>query len=554
VKAQARAQLGFGAVTGIVSSAAGLAVSELASGYLHQRVSPVVAVAESIIRLTPGAVIEKVISIVGHNDKPLVIGATLFGLLIASAIVGIVALRSLGLAELLFAGMGVVLLLAVHARLTSSEATYIPAIVGVVVALVTLATLTPRALRAAGPRVTTAGPPPVLAGRVARTGAPAAPGAAETVEFAADDGSPPAGGTGSSAPDGHSRRDFVRFASVIAGSAVVVGVLGRVQAHGRAAIDAARSRLRLPVTRPTEPTGVEVGVKGVAPWVTSQNDFYRIDTALSIPEILPMDWSLRIHGMVDKELTLTYQGLIGRGLTEAWLTLCCVSNEVGGNLISNAWFSGVRIADVLADAGVQAGADAVLSTSQDQWTCGTPLAALTDGRNAMFAVAMNGQPLAPEHGFPVRMVVPGLYGYVSGTKWVVDLEVTRFDKFTAFWTDRGWSPQGPVKTESRIDVPSDGDHVSAGTVAIGGVAWAQHTGIAKVEVRVDQGPWVPAKLGTDPSIDSWRQWAYVWSAPKGQHRLQVRATDKSGYTQTGAVADVVPNGATGWHTIQVQVD
>jgi DMSO/TMAO reductase YedYZ molybdopterin-dependent catalytic subunit len=509
-------------VVGVVASGAGLAASELASGYLHQRVSPVVAVAESIIRLTPGAVIEKVISLVGRNDKPLVLGATLLGLLVISALVGVLAMRSLGAAEAVFVGMGVVLLLAVHARLTSSEATYIPAGVGIVVALAALAALTPRAVRAVGPSM--AGPPPSV------------------------------GAAGSTGRAERSRRDFVRFAATIAAVAVVAGAVGRVKAHGRAAVDAARRHLHLRVTRPTEPAGVAVGVKGVVPWITSQNDFYRIDTALSIPEILPADWSLRVHGMVDRELTLSYQDLLDRGLTEAWLTLCCVSNEVGGDLISNAWWSGVRIADVLKEVGVHPDADAVRSRSQDDWTCGTPLAALTDDRNAMFAIAMNGEPLAPEHGFPVRMVVPGLYGYVSGTKWVVDFEVTKFDDFSAFWTDRGWSAQGPVKTESRIDVPGNGAHVDTGRVAIGGVAWAQHTGIAKVEVRVDEGPWATAKLGSDPTVDSWRQWAYVWSAPKGKHQLQVRATDKSGYTQTSELADVVPNGATGWHTIEVEVD
>jgi DMSO/TMAO reductase YedYZ molybdopterin-dependent catalytic subunit len=518
----------LGAVTGVVASGAGLAASELASGYLHQRVSPIVAVAESIIRLTPGAVIEKVISIVGHNDKPLIIAGTLLGLLVVSALVGVVAMYSLGAAEAMFGVMGVVMLLAVHERLTSSEATYIPAIIGIVVALIVLATLAPRALRAAGQDDSLAPP--------AEGDVPSASLDAATALSTQ-----------------RSRREFIRLTSIIAVSAVVVGAWGRVQAHGRAAIEAARRSLRLDVTRPTEPPGVEVGVKGIAPWLTSQNDFYRIDTALAIPEILPKDWSLRIHGMVDHELTLNYQDLVDRGITEAWLTLCCVSNEVGGNLISNAWFSGVRIADILADVGVHPDADAVLSRSVDDWTAGTPIAALTDGRNAMFAVAMNGEPLAPEHGFPVRMVVPGLYGYVSGTKWVVDFEVTRFDDFTAFWTDRGWSPQGPIKTESRIDVPGSGDHVDAGPVAIGGVAWAQHTGIAKVEVRIDEGSWVTAKLGRDPTVDSWRQWSYVWSAPQGKHQLQVRATDNSGYTQTSAQANVVPNGATGWHTIEVDV-
>nr|MBA3233592.1 molybdopterin-dependent oxidoreductase [Propionibacteriales bacterium] len=199
-------------------------------------------------------------------------------------------------------------------------------------------------------------------------------------------------------------------------------------------------------------------------------------------------------------------------------------------------------------------ADAVLSTSDDGWTCGTPLAALTDDRNAMFAVAMNGKPLSPEHGFPVRMVVPGLYGYVSATKWVVDLEVTSFGDFSAFWTNRGWSEQGPIKTQSRIDVPRDRARRAEGEVAIGGIAWAQHTGINKVEVRVDDGDWVEATLGTDASIDAWCQWSLLWQASVGEHELAVRATDKAGYTQTSDVADVLPNGATGWHTISVKVD
>ncbi len=508
----------LGAVTGVVAAGAGLAASELASGYLHQRVSPVVAVAECIIRLTPGAVIEKTISIVGHNDKPLVIGGTLVGLLIVSVIVGVVSMRSLAAGEVAFVAMGVVLFLAVHARLTSSQATYLPAGVGVVIAMVVLATLAPRA---------------VIASRVGKR--PARQGSSEQ-------------------PAADSRRDFLRLAGVLAVGAVVVGGAGRVLARGRAALDAARLKLRLPITMPVQPAGVEVGVAGIAPWNTSAANFYRIDTALSIPEILPADWSLRIHGMVDNELTLSYDDLVSRGLTEYWLTLCCVSNEVGGNLISNAWFSGVRIADILKDVGVHPDADAVLSTSDDGWTAGTPLGALTDNRDAILAVAMNGQPLEPEHGFPVRMVVPGLYGYVSGTKWIRDFEVTKFSDFSAFWTDRGWSEQGPIKTESRIDVPRNGHHVKAGQVSIGGIAWAQHTGIAKVEVHIDDGDWVEAKLGSDPTVDSWRQWAYVWAAESGQHRVQVRATDLSGYTQTPKLANVIPDGATGWHTITVTVD
>ena len=237
-------------------------------------------------------------------------------------------------------------------------------------------------------------------------------------------------------------------------------------------------------------------------------------------------------------------------MTQDWVTICCVSNPVGGDLIGNAWWSGVRIADLLDEAGVQPGADAVKQTSQDGWTCGTPIEALTDDRNALLAVAMNGEPLPLEHGFPVRMIVPGLYGYVSATKWLVDLEVTRFADFTAYWTDRGWSEKGPVKTESRVEVPRDGASVGAGSVRVGGHAWAQHTGIEKVEYRLDGAAWQEAELGRVPGNDTWVQWAGTVDVPQGQHTLAVRATDRSGYTQTAARADVVPNGATGWHSVQ----
>jgi DMSO/TMAO reductase YedYZ molybdopterin-dependent catalytic subunit len=506
-----------GSLLGLVAAGAGLAVSEAASGYLHQRVSPVVALAEEIIRLTPGRVIEFVISVVGHNDKPLLITVTLLGVAVVSALVGVIALRFTLIAQLIFVGLGLILAWAAGDRLTSSTTTYVPTVLGVVTTLLVLALLTPLANRA---------------GKESDASA--------TSSWEADDRR-------------RSRREFLQWSGAVAAGAVVVGVVGLALERGRAAVEAARRSLRLHATDPQTPEGVSLGVAGIVPWKTSQDRFYRIDTALVVPQILPKDWSVRIHGMVDHELVLSYDELRSRGLTEAWLTLCCVSNVVGGDLISNAWFSGVKVSTLLEEAGVQSGADAVLSTSDDGWTAGTPIGALTDDRNAMLAIAMNGEPLTPEHGFPVRMVVPGLYGYVSGTKWIREIEVTRFDDFSAFWTQRGWSAQGPVKTESRIDVPGDGSNVAVGQVAVGGVAWAQHTGIAKVEVRVDDGAWAEAQLGTDPTVDSWRQWAYAWDATAGDHQLQVRATDTSGYTQTEDRVGVVPNGATGWHTIGVSV-
>jgi DMSO/TMAO reductase YedYZ molybdopterin-dependent catalytic subunit len=256
------------------------------------------------------------------------------------------------------------------------------------------------------------------------------------------------------------------------------------------------------VTPGTLPANADLGLPGIATWRTPNRQFYRIDTAFTPPSIAPADWSLRIHGMVDHEIRLSYADLVRRSFTEDWVTLCCVSNEVGGNLISNAWWSGVLIREILAEVGIRPGADAVLQTSQDGWTCGTPLAALTDpNRSAMLAVAMNGEPLPVEHGFPVRMVVPGLYGYVSATKWLVDLEVTQFGAFSAYWTQRGWGEKGPVKTESRIDVPRNGAHTATGKVRVGGSAWAQHTGIEAVEFQIDGGPWQSAVLGGVAGLD-----------------------------------------------------
>jgi DMSO/TMAO reductase YedYZ molybdopterin-dependent catalytic subunit len=333
---------------------------------------------------------------------------------------------------------------------------------------------------------------------------------------------------------------------------VSVAVLGRVVGRGRRQVEESRRLLRLQgVSEPQPPVGVALDLDGIAPWQTPNDDFYLIHTVLIPPAIEPKNWELRIHGMVEREMVLTYDDLMARELTEAWVTLNCVSNQVGGDLIGNAWWSGVRTAALLREAGVLPGADAVLQTSDDGWTCGTPMAALMDDdRTAMLAVAMNGQALPIEHGFPVRTLVPGLYGFVSACKWVVDWEVTSFSDFSAFWTTRGWSEQAPVKIASRIDVPGNGDDVDAGAVRVGGVAWHQHTGISGVEVSLDGGAWQPAEIGAADQIDSWVQWTATLEAGEGDHVLRVRATDLAGEVQTGAEADVVPDGATGWHTVE----
>jgi hypothetical protein len=258
--------------------------------------------------------------------------------------------------------------------------------------------------------------------------------------------------------------------------------------------------------------------------------------------------------MVDREIEITWDELLALPMQESFTTLACVSNEVGGSLIGNALWLGHPVRELLARAGVDPKADMVLSTSSDGFTASTPIEALTDDRNAMVAVAMNGQALPFEHGFPARLVVPGLYGYVSATKWVTELKVTRFSADEGYWTPRGWSALGPVKTESRFDVPKDLDRVKAGTVVLAGIAWAQHRGVKGVEIRVDEGPWQQATLGTEDSVDTWRQWFYRWNAGAGRHRLQVRATDGTGEVQTSTAAAPAPDGASGYHTIDVTVE
>lgn len=497
------------ASAGVLAGLAGLAVAELVAGLLHTRLSPVLAVGEAIIELTPGRVAEEAIDAVGSADKPLLVAGVIVGVLLGSLAAGLLGARRSAVGAAVLIGLTAVAGIAVVTRADSRDVDVLPVLAAGAVGLAVYVWLLDRAVRASEVNA-----------------------------------------------DALTRRQFLQATGVVVAGAAVTGALGRWATGARRSVEQARDvvRRKLRVGRPPVPKGVDLGVDGLPPWMTPNDEFYRIDTTLSPPLVEHEDWELRIHGMVDRELTLTYQDLLERGLSNAWVTLCCVSNQVGGELISNAWWSGVPIADLLAEAGVSPEADALLSTSHDGWTCGTPLAALTDGRDALLAVAMNGQPLPIEHGFPARMVVPGLYGFVSATKWVVDWEVTRFEDFNAYWTDRGWAEQAPVKTQSRIDTPRAGAQLDAGTVAIGGVAWAQQRGIEAVEVRVDDGDWMPARLAADPSIDTWVQWIVDWDAEPGDHTVAVRATDATGETQTESVADVIPDGATGWHTIEVTVD
>ena len=318
---------------------------------------------------------------------------------------------------------------------------------------------------------------------------------------------------------------------------------------------AARSAIRLPgpaVSGSRPPAGAQLHVPGISPFTTPNGSFYRVDTALSLPQVPPETWHLRVHGMVERELDITFDQLLKRPLTEADITLACVSNQVGGPYVGNARWLGASLAALLREAGVKRGADQILSTSADGWTCGTPIETVMDGRTALLAVGMNGEPLPVAHGFPARMMVPGLYGYVSATKWVVDLEITTFAQ-KSYWVQRGYSTRAPIKTESRIDVPRPLAQVKAGRTAVAGVAWAPHRGIDAVQVRADNGPWNQARLAPVPGIDTWRQWVWEWDAPHGLHTLAVRATDGTHATQPSRRVPIFPNGATGWDTVTVTV-
>ena len=498
------------AAAGVVAGYAGLAVSYAITMLASVRHSPVVAVADLVIRETPGGLAERAIQTFRHHDKTALVIGILVILTLLFAWAGLLARRNWWAPLLVYGGLLAVGLVAVSTETGSSGVEVFALGVGFLtwVGCLALVTAPLRTAEEVGPA------------------------------------EPPSGA--------HTRRTFLVRAGAVAVATVAVGAAGRAVGAGRRQVEQARRLLRLPgVTAPRPPAGARVDVPGMIPWQTPNDDFYRIDTAISVPTIDPKDWQLRIHGLVDREVVLTYQDLLDQQMTEAWVTICCVSNEVGGHLIGNARWSGVRIADLLRRAGVQGGADAVLQTSDDGWTCGTPVSVLTDDRDAMLAIAMNGDPLPIEHGFPVRTIVPGLYGYVSACKWVVDLEVTRFSDISAYWTERGWSEQGPVKLSSRIDVPGDGGRVAASGGRVAGVAWAQHTGIARVETSVDGGDWLPAQLARVPSDDTWVQWAATLDVAPGHHRLAVRATDKDGLVQTGEPHDVIPDGATGWHTISI---
>ena len=600
----ARRRAGLGAIAGLLAAATALGVGQLVAGLTGANGSPVVAVGQLQIDFTPPWLKNFAINEFGSDDKLVLVSGILVVLGIFAAVIGVAAARRLGYGMaglLVFAAIG---LTAAATRPTASVASLLPTLAATAAAAIVLRVLIerigpPTAARAGarppawgdtweddwaasdGPDGSYGedgpdGSPGEEAGTgsgpdaAADSGEPAGPDLPAVPDLPPGMGRPGgvirpsagqgrdwlAGAPGPSAPLEPARRGFLAASAATVGVAAVAGLAGRLLAE-RSSVTTARNAIKLPkpvpATVPTLPPGVDLDIPGLASFITPNNNFYRVDTAIVLPEVDPSSWQLRIHGMVNREISITFDELLKRPLIEDYVTLCCVSNPVGGPYIGNALWLGASLASLLRQAGIKAGADQLMCTSVDGFTSGTPVQTVMDGRDALLAVAMNGQPLPIAHGFPVRMVVPGLYGYVSATKWVTDINVTTFAGNYAYWAQRGWSQQAPIKTESRIDVPSGASQISPGRTAVAGVAWAQHKGIEAVEVRVDQGPWNQARLAAVPDLDTWRQWVWEWDATSGNHVIEARATDKTGYTQTAAQAQPEPNGASGYPSVAVQV-
>lgn len=485
---------------GVLAAAVGLGVGELVAGLLPAGRSPVVAVAERVVAVAPGGVARAAIDALGTADKPVLVIGVVVVVLLAGAAAGV---APFAVAASVAVGFG---LLGAWAEVRSPDASAVDVLPPVVGALAAVGVLRWRAV----PVVVEADRPLRESERSRRT--------LLVVGTAA-------------------------FAAVAAGA-------GRAL-QGRVDAEASRRAVVLPRAArplPAIPRSASVGVDGVAPFVTPNDRFYRIDTALIVPQVEASSWSLDVRGDVRRPYSLTYDELLAMPMAEADVTLACVSNEVGDDLVGNARWLGVPVPALLDRAGVSASADQLVGRSVDGFTAGMPLSVVGDGRDALVAIGMNGEPLPVRHGFPARLVVAGLYGYVSATKWLSSLEVTRFDAFDPYWTVRGWSREGPIKEAARIDV------VRAGVLA--GVAWAHAGGgVDGVEVRVDDGPWRPASLGTSLGADTWRQWR--WSGDDvpttGRHRYSVRCTAADGTEQTSDIAPPFPSGATGWHTVEVSL-
>ncbi len=515
------------AAAGALGVASALAVGELAAGLLAGMPSPVDAVGQLVVDGAPGAVVTGLISTLGAANRPLLALGTVAVALLLGAVVAVVGHDRPWLTSGVFAAAAV---LGAAASVAQPGADVL--LVVVVMALAALVGHT-----------------------VLRRGLPTPAASLRSSGQAIPAGAGPTGstvGSPATAPP-LARRGFLRLAIGTGAAVLLVGAAGRWWLGG-GRIDPASIALPTPA-RGLPPPGPDLAtsVAGVSPAMTPIDDFFRIDTALGVPRVDPETWRLRIHGRVDREVELTYDELLALPLREVDVTIACVSNEVGGDLIGTARWLGVPLAEVLALAGVRDDAEQLLGRSADGWTAGFPVALALDGREALVAVGMQGETLPAVHGFPARLVVPGLFGYVSATKWLTELELAAWDGVDGYWIPRGWAKEAPVKTSSRIDVPRPGARVPVGDVVVAGVAWAPTRGIAQVEVAVDGGAWAVAEMVPVGSEDTWVQWRVDVPLGPGRHRLTVRATDGDGAVQSEGPRRPAPDGAEGWHAIDVEV-
>jgi DMSO/TMAO reductase YedYZ molybdopterin-dependent catalytic subunit len=498
------------ALAGLVAGGLGVGLSELLAGVLAGAPSLILSIGSMVIELQPPGAKQLMVDLFGEADKLVLNLAVVLVALAGGAGLGLVARRWPRLASAGFVAVG---LLAFVAAIRDPLVDPILALVSAGLASGVALLALPRILRLAAPR-------PAEEARM--------------LDF--------------------ERRRFLGATIGLAGVAATSGVVGRLLLEQRAAVEGSIPQVPSPgATAPALPAGAELAVDGITPLVVMNRDFYRIDTALLVPRLDASTWSLSVSGMVDRPYELSYEELLAMPLIEQYVTIACVSNEVGGDLVGNALWRGARLRDILDRAGVQTGATQVVGRSYDGWTAGFPTAWLDNPeREAMVVVAMNGETLPPSHGFPARLIVPGLYGYVSATKWLTEIQLTTLEAFDAYWVPLGWAKEAPILTQSRIDVPRDGGTVTTGTVAVAGVAWAPDRGVAAVEVQVDGGDWQAAELSTPISDATWVQWLYRWDAPAGDHTLSVRATDGTGQVQTDQVTRPPPDGARGHHTIRVK--
>lgn len=516
-----------------------MAAGHLTAALTTPAASPVLAVGVAVIDRTPTPLKEWAIEHFGTHDKQVLLGSVVSVTCLLAGIAGLAARRRLAWGLAMLTTLVAVAGAAAAERPAAHPADLAPAVVAGIVGVGVLGWCG-RLVHRTGLLDTTApAEPPIARSQNTKASAPHPMASATPADLV-----PPASS---------SRRTLLLTVGAVAALSAVGGWAGvRIE---RARVQIRRLVLpRASSPAPPLPTGLEHRVPGVSPLQTPTADFYRVDVNLSLPLVQAEDWDLRVEGDVDHPFTLTFAELTALELVERDITLTCVSNEVGGQYVGAARWLGAPVRDLLERAGVRPGADQVLSTAQDGFTISTPLSVLTDGRDALVAIGMNGEQLPPEHGFPARLVTPGLYGYTGATKWLRTLTVTTFAARSAYWTERGWATQGPIKVSSRIDTPAPLARVRAGTVALGGVAWAQHDGVARVQVRIDGGPWREARLGPDVGIDYWRQWFLPWQATPGTHAVAVRATTTSGIVQTAERVPPFPSGSTGIQEIRIRVE